>query len=41
MGGTSYNWTLMQEGPNDCMVGIIWTMLTFGIKAYILASVCV
>ena len=32
MGGTSYSWTVMQEGPNDCMIDIIWTMLTFGIK---------
>ena len=32
MGGTSYILTVTQEAPNDCMVDIIWTMLTFGIK---------
>ena len=32
VGGTSYSWTGIQDGPNDCMVEIIWTMLTFGIK---------
>ena len=43
MGGTSYSWTVMQEGPNDCMVDIIWTTYAYlwNKASYILASVCV
>ena len=32
MGGTSYSWTVMQEGPNDCMVDIMWTLINRTLK---------